>query len=187
MKRLSLFIIITLISTTIIQAQNSTVRRVATQNYDQSRRSDVLGLQYFDNQLDKFSYSLMVNDVWAADRNKSKILDVMNREIRETRKELEILERGSNWFSKRDDNYRQRNTSIYSKNNGTRSRSFEARLLVDRLELQIKLRNRFEDTRLINRRNNLVNEQEHRSLMYRFRDILIQELDNSGNNRNRRG
>ncbi len=187
MKRLILSIIIIGFATIEINAQRATVRKVAQTDYRYEQRENVRELQSFENKLERFSYALMVEDSWQARKIKDRIINDMQREIRQTRRELDRLDRNWNNYSKRNySGYRTRSGRIQSKNRG-RYQNYEVRLLMDRLEDQIWIKNRFEETYLTGRRRALVNKKQHRRLMYEFRDIMRDEIEYERGYRDRRG
>ncbi|RNC79623.1 MAG: hypothetical protein ED557_13955 [Balneola sp.] len=187
MKQLLVTIIFIGIGTIEINAQQNTVRRVNQIDYSYEVNEDIRELRNFENKLDRFSYALMVEDNWQAKKVKDRILNDMQREIRQTRRELDRLDRSWNNYSKRNySEYRTRRGGIQSKNRG-RYQNYEVRLLMDRLEDQIWIKNRFEETYLTGRRRALVNKKKHRRLMYEFRDIMREEIEFERGHRDRRG
>ncbi|MFV1884229.1 MAG: hypothetical protein ACMZ7B_07070 [Balneola sp.] len=178
MKRLIIITFITVFTATTAMAQRSRVHQInySYENYNNELRE----IQKFDHQSDKFSFALMTGDSWAARKNKAKIIRFMEAEIWDTRRELDELSNYSNHYSKRDgyETYRGRNGGVYSKNKGRKATRYEERLLLDRLEKQIRIKNRFEDTELMGfRRDELINKRVHRQLMYRFRDTMTEGLE----------
>ncbi len=188
MKRLILSIIIIGFATIEISAQRATVHKVAQSDYySYDQREDIRELRNFENKLERFSYSLIVGDTWQARKIKDRIISDMQREIRQTRRALNRLDRNWNSYSKRNySGYRTRTGQIHSKNRG-RHQSYEVRLLMDRLEDQIWIKNRFEETYLTSTRRALVNKKKHRRLMYEFRDIMREEIELERRYRDRRG
>lgn len=178
MKRLMIITFITLFSVVSLQAQRNRIQRV---NYSSNEFNHELSqLRNFDQQLDKFSYALMTGDTWAAKKNKAKIIHAMENEILDTRIKLSKFSGHASAYSKRDGNrtYRGRNGGVYSKNNGRKASRYEEQLLIEQLERQIRIKNRFENTALTGYRSqHIVNEREHRKLMYRFRDTITEELE----------
>ncbi len=186
MKRLIIITFITLFIVANAEAQRNRVHnaRYSSNEYN----SEIRQLRNFDHQLDKFSYALMIGDSWAARKNKAKIIRAMEYEIQDTRISLSKFSGHGNAYSKRDNNrtYRGRNGEVYSRNNGRKASRYEERLLIEQLERQIRIKNRFENTALTGYRSrHIVNERVHRKLMYRFRDTMTEGLEH--HRRERRG
>ena len=182
MKRLIIITFITVLTASTAMAQRSRAHQVnySYENYNKELRE----IQKFDRQSDKFSFALMTGDSWAARKNKAKIIRSMETEIWNTRRELEEVSTYSN--RDRYNTYRGRNGGVYSKNRGRKATRYEERILLDRLEKQIRIKNRFYDTELTGfRRGHLINKRVHRQLMYRFRDTMTEGLEKE--RRHRRG
>ena len=177
MKRLIIITFITLFTTTVTIAQRGSVHQ--TSYSDGSYNNELREIQKFDSQSDKFSFALMTGDSWAARKNKAKIIRSMEAEIWDTRRELDEISNYPSQYSKRDgyEAYRGRNGGVYSKNRGRKATRYEERILLEKLEKQIRIKNRFEDTELMGfRRGQLINKRVHRQLMYRFRDTMTEGL-----------
>lgn len=178
MKRLMIITFITLFTVSSAYAQRN---RIQGTNYSSNEyNTELRKLRSFDQQLDKFSYALMIGDSWSARKNKAKIIRAMENEILETRTSLSKFSGHSSAYSKRDGNrtYRGRNGGVYSKNNGRETSRYEEQLLNEQLERQIRIKNRFENTALTGHRSQrIINEREHRKLMYKFRDTITEELE----------
>ncbi len=188
MKRLIIITFITLFISANSQAQRNRVHKTSYPAGEY--KSELREIQKFDRQSDTFSYALMTGDRWSARKNKAKILRTMEAEIWDTRQKLNEISYYGNKYSKRSGNeyYRGRKGGVYSKQNGRKVSRYEQQLLINKLEKQIRIKNRFENTELIgNRRGRIINEREHRKLMYRFRDTMIEGLENERGQRQRRG
>ncbi|MBO6525170.1 MAG: hypothetical protein JJ971_15180 [Balneolaceae bacterium] len=178
MKRLMVITFITLFTVASAEAQKNRMHKA---NYSSNEYSNELRqLRNFDHKLDKFSYALMTGDIWAARKNKAKIIRAMESEILDTRISLSKFSGGSSAYSKREGGrtYRGRSGGVYSRNNGRKASRYEEQLLIEQLERQIQIKNRFERTELTGYRSrHIVNERVHRKLMYRFRDTMVEGLE----------
>ncbi len=187
MKRLILttFIIVaTLVST---NAQQVSIQYSRHGQNDSRRNAELRALRNFEEKLDQFSYSMMVGNVWLAQKTKKEILHSIEMEIRKTQREIDELGWIGSAYSKKSNQtqYRNRTGSIYSKRKGI-SQNFELDQLMDQIETQKWIKYNFEYTNLIgNRRRGVINERKHRKLMYEFRDLMLESLEQSGRERRR--
>lgn len=175
MKRLLTLVITIIITTGISAAQYVSVSYSSDRGYlAPGIKKEIRELRNFEHQLDKFSYYLMVEDLYRARIAKRIIIEDMNREIRQTRQKLRMANRGYD-----TPDYRDQRGQIYSKRNGDirrRSGSYEERILADRLAYQRVIRNEFAETPLVIRNRRKVLANKHRNLMYDFRDTLREEI-----------
>lgn len=191
MKKLIFTIFI--ITTTIISSNAQHVSiQYSKYGYEENRSNSKLNaLQNFEDRLDQFSYSMMVEDVWLARKTKKVIIKTMEKEIRRTQREIDQLSEEGTYYSKKNNQkkYRTRSGSrVYSKRNGY-SNNFELDLLYDQLDEQRRIKYRFETTKLRHsRRNIILNKKKHRKLVYQFRELMIDKLEKPRrNNREKRG
>ncbi len=187
MKRLILTLFTFLIIQSSSKAQNISVQYsnygyVENQNYSQLK-----ALQKFEDNLDQFSYSLMVGDVFLARKTKKAIIRAMEYDIWQTEKEIEKR----SWrttYSKRDnqEQYRGRRGGVYSRNFGYNQ---DLGFLYEQIDEQNRIKTEFEITRLKGtRRSVLINKKYHRTLMYQYRDLMRDKLETTRRyNRERRG
>lgn len=178
MKRL---IMVVMISATVISAnaQYATYPSSNNRNAESSYKSELKALQNFENQLDQFSYSLMVNDEWLARKNKSLIIKSMEMEIIRTKRKIDELSWGESSYSKRSNQmqYRSRQSGLYSKRNGSRE-NYMLNQLNKELEEQRWIKYKFETTTLMgSNRRGMINKKTHRKLMYQYRDLLRDKLE----------
>lgn len=178
MKRLMVITFITLFAVASAEAQRSRMHK-ANYSFNEYNK-ELRQIRNFDHKLDKFSYALMIGDSWAARKNKAKIIRAMENEILDTRISLSEFPGYSNAYSKREGKraYRGRSGGVYSRDNGRKTTRFEKQLLIEQLERQIRIKKRFERTALTEYRGrHIINERVHRKLMYRFRDTMVEELE----------
>jgi len=176
MKRIKLLVLLTILTTTGIFAQYY----VSYRSYDNAEyRINREELRDFEYELEQFSYALMTNNLREARYAKRQIMRDMEREIEQTRRELNRISYWRNQnYSKREPYWRT--PRMESRGNGVRQRGDRSRneyaALVHQLEKQERLHYRFSELRLINRRRNIINENEHRRIMYRFAESMREEL-----------
>jgi hypothetical protein len=194
MKRLQLIILFTALSTASVFAQYNRYENRGGERYQPD--SDRQEFRSFERALDQFSFALVTNNLRAARYAKFQIMLDMEREIEQTRRALraENIELGFGNYSKREPDWRT--PRMHSRRNGTRQRSNnrgyaqrDIAELVHRLEKQERLYYRFSELRLERNRRGIVNENEHRRLMYSFQDTMREELldDRTERERVRRG
>ncbi len=179
MKRVKLILIFIAASTTTAFTQVYT----SYGNYNSSHnvRSDIHEIRVFERELDQFSYALMIGDRITAIHAKNHILEDMEREIRETAAKLNALDM---LLESNSQNVRERNAfrsgRIQSRKNGVLQEKQEIRreiqIVNQRLEKQERLYIRFDDLQLIHRRRGLINENEHRRIMYEFKETMRDDL-----------
>lgn len=190
MKRLALTILIIAATITSSNAQYISIQYSRFGDEVNNYNSELKSLQNFEDQLDQFSYSMMVNDIWLARKNKKAIIRTMEKEIGRTEREIEQHSWNGNSYSRRSNQRqtRSRSSGVYSKRNGYNG-DFELKLLFEQLREQKRIKYNFESTSLISsRRRFLVNKKHHRKLMYQYRDLMKSSLEDSRrNNRERRG
>ncbi len=177
MKRIKLLFLFMALSTTGISAQYYA-------NYSNYNREDFRinrqELRDFEYELEHFSYAMMTNNLREARYAKRQIERDMEREIQQTRRALRRFNsfNNNNGYSKRSNN--NGSLRLQSRNNGARQRGVrvvnEYSQLVHQLEKQERLFYRFSELRLTNRRRNIINENEHRRIMYRFAESMREEL-----------
>lgn len=172
MKKLITITIIALITALNANAQVYSISYSERVSSNNEYREQIREVQNFENKLDRFSYALVTNDLWEAQRTKTKILRAMEAEIARTKKELRKLRNNRNLGR----SYTYGSKSVYSKRNG---RGIIFSELVDQLEYQKTLRYRFKNTDLKNSRRGIKNENTHRRLMYEFRDTMIEGQSSS--------
>jgi len=177
MKRAKLLFLITLLSTTGIFAQYAANYR----GFDQTeRRVNVQELREFEYELEQFSYAMLTNTLRDARYFKRQIMRDMEREIEQTRRSLRQFSNYSTntTYSKREPDWRI--PRMHSRGNGTNQRGVYSinRLsqLVHQLEKQERLFYRFSELRLTNRRQDVINENEHRRIMYGFAETMRDQL-----------
>tara|TARA_R110000868_G_scaffold410693_8_gene699920 strand:+ start:3151 stop:3708 length:558 start_codon:yes stop_codon:yes gene_type:complete len=178
MKRLIFTTILTIFTINITNAQFVSAQYSESKQVDTRINSELRAFQNFENQLDQFSYAMMVEDVWLARKAKQAIIHTMEIQILSTQKKINELSWRGTSYSKRDNSQtRSRNGGIYSKRNGIGS-DFELNQLIDQLETKRWIKYNFESTELIHsRRRDIVNKKDHRQLMYRFRDLMRDDLE----------
>ncbi len=177
MKRLKLFLLITAFSTTGIYAQYY----VNYLGYDREEyRMNRQEFREFEYELEQFSYAMMRNNLRESRFSKQKILRDMEREIEQTRRALYRFSSfyDGETYSKREPDWRT--PRMHSRGNGINQRENRTinlySSLVHQLEKQERLYFRFSELKLTNRRRNIINENEHRRIMYRFAETLRDEL-----------
>lgn len=188
MKRLILTIFIFTIIQSSSSAQNISVQ-YSNYGYEENQNNSQLrALQKFEDNLDQFSYSLMVGDEFLARKTKMAIIRAMEYEIWQTEKEIEKRSWRTTYYSKRNtqEQFRSRRGGIYSKNTGYNQ---DLGFLYRQLDEQKRIKHEFEITRLKgSRRNVLINKRYHRTLMYKYRDLMRDKLETTRrDNRERRG
>lgn len=186
MKRLIITTFIIATAFTTSDAQQVSFEYSSYDNNRNANRSDLRAIQNFENQLDQFSYSMMVENVWQARKSKTAIIRSMENEIRKTRSELNAISENSysHSTSVRQRANRNRNSSIYSKRNGSQSYEFDR--LIKQLEDLKRIKRRFVNTDLVqSRRRGIINKRDHRKLMYSFRDIMRDDLEQARQGRRR--
>tara|TARA_Y100001935_G_scaffold238369_1_gene224818 strand:- start:177287 stop:177865 length:579 start_codon:yes stop_codon:yes gene_type:complete len=151
-------------------------------------RKDVRQLQRFEQKLDKFSYAMLVGDLYTARYLKNEILDDMERELNENnrnkyRDRMDVMP-----YSKRRVEGNGDYGTIYSKRNGAANANWK---LSDRrlFEIQSELYFEFRNLRLNRGRRGIMNENRHRAIMYEFRDTMKKEIrqERGEINKTRRG
>lgn len=175
MKRLQIIILILVISTSGTIAQNYRSESRGGESYNTTREE----LRLFERLVDQFSFAMATNNVRAARFAKLEILREMERDITQNRLEIRALnqQRGSGFYSKREPNWRI--PRMHSRGNGVQARGANRSILenrVHRLEKQEKLYIRFSELTLHRNRQGIVNENEHRRLMYRFQETIKEKL-----------
>ncbi len=187
MKRLLIttFIIASTIITT--NAQHVSLQYSRFGENDSRNNAELRALRNFEEKLDQFSYSMMVGNAWLAQKTKKEIVHLMEMEIRKTQREIDELVWVRSAYSKKSNQtqFRNRTGSVYSKGNGM-GQNFEINQLMDQIETQKWIKYNFEYTNLIrNRRRGVINERQHRKLMYQFRDLMLENLEQPRRERRR--
>ena len=177
MKRIKLLLLFIALSTTGIFAQYYT-------NYGGTDRSEYRynrqELRDFEYELEQFSYAMMTNNLREARYAKRQIMRDMEREIEQTRRLLLRFNQsyGNTNYSKREPDWRT--PRMHSRGNGVHQRESETinrfSALVHQLEKQERLFYRFSELRLTDRRRDIINENEHRRIMYRFAESMRDEI-----------
>lgn len=178
-KQIIITIFTALIFSSGIVAQQYRVNfsRVSYSDYDQ--RKEVRELQKFEHHLDQFSYLIMIGDLWQASKSKAVILHLMEKEVSQTEKKINVLLRGDRLSKKifRRSKYDQK-PSIYTKRNGYEyGFTKEINRLIRHLELQESLMYKFEDAKLRGGSKRVANKNDHRRIMYKFRDTMKREIE----------
>lgn len=176
MKRIKLLLLFTALSTTGIFSQYSANYR----GFDRSEyRIQVQEYRDFEYALEQFSYAIMTNNLPDARYLKRQILRDMEREIAQTRRALHQTTNSSTdiTYSKREPDWRI--PQMHSRGNGRNQNDGQVNhyaVIVHRLEMQERLFYRFSELRLTDRNRDIINENEHRRIMYRFIDSMGDEL-----------
>ncbi|GAB5408212.1 MAG: hypothetical protein BalsKO_05770 [Balneolaceae bacterium] len=181
---MTLFIIAATI--TSVNAQYVSIQNTNYGASEATYNSELRTLQKFENKLDQFSYSLMVNDVWLARKNKKTIIRSMEQEINRTERKIKELTWDGNSYSKRNNQkkYRTRENGIYSKRNGN---NYVVNQLYNQLEEQRWIKYKFESKRLIGSKGRgIINKKYHRKLMYQYRDLMRDKLEKPQRNQGER-
>lgn len=178
MKRIKLFILITALSTTGIFAQYYANYRGFARSELRIERQELIE---FQTELELFSYALLTNNLRDARFAKRQILRSMEREIEQTNRALRRLPTFySQNYSKREPDWRT--PRMHSRGNGAQQNGIKTinvyAELIHQLEKQERLYYRFSELRLINGRRDIINENEHRRLMYRFEETMRDQLQN---------
>jgi len=173
MKRIKLLLLFTAISTSGIFAQFFA-------NYQSLDRSEFginrQEIRDFEYELEQFSYAMMRNNLREARYAKRQISRDMEREIEQTRRLIHQFSNvyGDNRYSKREPDWRT--PRMHSRGNGTRQGGFVTvnryAELIHQLEKQERLFYRFSELRLTNRHRHIINENEHRRIMYQFAETM---------------
>ena len=179
MKLLQLSLLI-VASTTTVFAQGYTPYHEEYKPY-RTVQNEIHEIRVFERELDQFSYALMIGDRITARESKRHIMDDMRREMRESKIRINELEREVELANR---SYRQRSYSnslrLRSRENGRsmglREIQRELQKTIYRLEKQERLFIRFEDLSLTDRRGRLINENEHRRIMYEFKNTMREQL-----------
>ncbi len=176
MKRIKLLLLFLALSTTGIFAQYSANYR----GFDRAEyRIQVQEFRDFEYALEQFSYAIMTNNLPDARYLKRQILRDMEREIEQTRRALHQTTNTSTdiTYSKREPDWRI--PQMHSRGNGIDQNGGRVNpyaVVVHRLELQERLFYRFSELRLIDNRRDIINENEHRRIMYRFSESMRDQI-----------
>ena len=177
MKRIKLLVLFTTLFTSGIFAQYyANYRGIERSEYQINRQE----LRDLEDELEQFSYAMMTNNLRDARYIKRKIMKDMEREIEQTRRLLHRFSSlySKNTFSKREPDWRT--PRMHSRGNGVNQSGNQTinrySSLIHQLEKQERLYYRFSQLHLTNRRRNIINENEHRQIMYRFVDSMRDQL-----------
>lgn len=176
MKRLAILFIFTILISSNANAQ----RYTAHDNGDRSTyRQDREELRDFEHDIEQLSYAMLTENTRKARNTKRRILRDMEREINQTERALRRFGRqryNQNGYY----HYDWRTPRMHSKGNGAREQMSGNRSefaeLVHQLEKQERLYYRFSELRLVGHRRGIINENEHRRIMYRFSETMRDEL-----------
>ncbi|MBO6794317.1 MAG: hypothetical protein JJ895_10440 [Balneolaceae bacterium] len=177
MKRLTILFIFGFIITADIHAQ----RYTAYNNGEGSTyRQDREELRDFEHEIEQLSYAMLTEHIRQARNTKRRILRDMEREINQTERALTRFNR-TRYNHNGYYHYDWRTPRMHSKGNGVnqnrRNNSREYAKLVHQLEKQERLYFRFSELRLVGHRRGIINENEHRRIMYRFSETMRDELE----------
>lgn len=177
MKRFKLLLLIIALSTTGVFAQYlANYQRYDREEYRINRQE----FRDFEYELEQFSYAMMTNNLRESRFSKRKIMRDMEREIEQTRLALYHFSTfyGDDTYSKREPDWRT--PRMHSRGNGINQSRNESinqySALIHQLEKQERLYYRFSELRLTNRRRDIINENEHRRIMYRFAETMRDDL-----------
>jgi hypothetical protein len=176
MKRLTILFIFSI----IFSAQSSAQRYSAYYNNDRTNyRLDREELRDFEYDIEQLSYAMLTENARLARTTKRNILRDMEREIEQTERKLRRFDR-QRYQQNGYYHYDWRTPKLHSKRNGVHQEKRTVRSeyaeLVHRLEKQERLYYRFSELRLVGHRRGIINENEHRRIMYRFSDTMREEL-----------
>lgn len=185
MKRLLLTLLALVFATNTLLAQ-----RNHQQGWSDESKSvtyqDKAELHRFEELLDQFSFAMLTGNPRAARYSKHEILLAMDKEIDQAKRRLKNIRYAyrSNSYSKR--RYDWGIPRMESKRNGIRNYSQrEVAELVHRIEKQERLYHQFVELDLQRRRNGrIINEDDHRRIMYRFAETMRDDI--YGDNAQRR-
>ena len=174
MKRLQIVLLVLILTSTHLFAQrgsNSRNVEVASNRVDQQE------LRRFEQVLDQFSYAMMTNNIRASRYAKHEILLVMEREINQSKVKLRMLQHQNavTTYSKREPDWRI--PRMESRGRGlAQNQHIKVAEVVHRLEKQERLYVRFNNLDLQRTGNRIINEDDHRKLMYRFKETMREDL-----------
>ncbi len=186
MKRLAILFIFSILITINANAQ----RYTAHDNGERSTyRQDRQELRDFEYDIEQLSYAMLTENTHKARNTKRRILRDMEREINQTERVLRRYGR-QHYNQNGYYHYDWRTPRLHSKRNGVNQRKRDGRSeyaeLVHRLEKQERLYYRFSELRLVGHRRGIINENEHRRIMYRFSETMRDELIEQRNRPNAR-
>lgn len=185
MKKLILTTTLSLFAAVTLYAQVYTSYQNRFDN-NTNHRETIREIRLFEQELDHFSYAMMIDDSRAARIAKRQILIDMEREINQTYQLLRVKTRLAGFYSPlTKEEYRRKVGEMHSRRNGYNDSSIGREIvkIEQRLELQEHLLNRFKRMQLTARRGRIVNENEHRRIMYQFRETMNDELNHSSRQR----
>lgn len=145
-----------------------------------SYRKELREYREFEKELDRFSYAMLTNNRRVARLAKYQLLKDMEREIQQTRRKLAVYSQSSRStrYSKREPDWRT--PRLESKANGLeqhgRISTKALAALIHRREQQERLYKRFRELSLVHPRRGIINEDEHRRIVYRFKDTMKEAL-----------
>lgn len=177
MKRIKLLLIFTALSKTGIFAQYFANYRGLDRAETRIQRQELRDFQY---EIEQFSYALITNNLRDSRYAKRQILRTMEREIEQTRRALHRFSNtyGETYSKRVEPDWRT--PRMHSRGNGVRQQRNNGinhyAEVIHQLEKQERLYYRFSELRLINNRRQIINENEHRRIMYRFEETMRDQL-----------
>lgn len=145
-----------------------------TPDQGEHRASELAELRDFTRHIHQFSYLLMTGDFAQAEWVKNEIIRLMDEEIRQKYKQLDIPTPSD---ASRSASRRYGVSELNLNPEGMR--------ILNRLQLQEQLRDRFLRTDLEAGRRAGKQERRHREVVYEFRSIMMEELGLTNGDPNR--